>query len=200
MMRTGTRSTRGRRLLFAVMASLCALAAAGLVVQAATRTAKKRTAERNIKNSFQISGSIAGELRPGRKFPVKIVLASNKSYPLWITRLRITAVLSHEHRLAGCSIERDFRFTQIDTKAFPFRLNSRKYQLVKVKTSRGRVRKKKQAVFTTLPARIANGQPTIEMVYLPHINQDACKGAKVHFVFDARAERSLKRAKRRAGK
>lgn len=194
-----TNTQRSRRLLFAVAAALSALAVTGLVVQAATRQHQAQSSARNVKNSFQVRGSIDRPLIPGRKLPVKIEMASNKSYPLWITRLRISAVIDHQHRLAGCSINRDFRFTQLNRKAYPFRLAKRKFRVVKVK-SKGKVRKKKQAVFTTLRGGITRGQPTIEMLNLSDVNQDACKGAKVTFTFDGRAERNRKQARKRAGK
>lgn len=194
-----TKPTRGRRLLFAVVAALCSLAVASLVVHAATKDREARSSARNVKNSFQIRGQVSGDLVPGRRLPVKIQMANNKSYPLWITRLRISAAIDHKHRLAGCSVARDFRFTQLGKKSFPFKLAKRKFRVVRVK-SRGKVRKKKQAVFTTLSRRITKGQPTIELVNLSDVNQDACKGATIHFKFDSRAERNRKLAKKRAGR
>lgn len=192
------KTRRSHRLLFAVAVALSALAVTGLVVHAATRQQAK-TSARNVKNSFQVRGSIDRTLIPGRKLPVKIEMANNKSYPLWITRLRLSAVIDHEHRLAGCSISRDFRFTQLGRKAYPFRLAKRKFRVVRVKT-KGKIRRKRQAVFTTLRAGITRGQPTIEMLNLSDVNQDACKGAKISFVFDGRAERNRRQAFKRAGK
>lgn len=196
---SGTKSIRSRRLLFAVVVALSALAVTGLVVQAATRQHQAQSSARNVKNSFQVRGSIDRALIPGRKLPIKIEMANNKSYPLWLTRLRVSAVIDHEHRLAGCSISRDFRFTQLDRKAYPFRLAKRKFRVVRVK-SKGKIRRKRQAVFTTLRAGITRGQPTIELLNLSDVNQDACKGAKITFTFDGRAERNRRQAMKRAGK
>lgn len=174
------------------------LAVGGLVVQAAIRQNEARTA-RNVKNSYQIKGVVEGQLAPGGQLPVKIQIANNKSYPLWIYRLKISAVVDHKHRLAGCKVDRDYSFTQLPKKAFPFKINKRKFRVVKVK-SKGKVRKKKQAVFTTLSRKLTRGEPKIEMNYLPTVNQDACKGATIHFKFDSRAEKTRAKAKKLAKK
>ena len=173
-------------------------AVSGLVVQAAIRHNEARTA-RNVKNSYQIKGVVSGQLAPGRKLPVKIQIASNKSYPLWIYRLKISAVVDHQHRLAGCKVDRDYQVTQLGKKTFPFKINPRKFRVVRVKKL-GKVRKKKQAVFWTMSAKLANGQPTIAMRNLPGVNQDACKGAVIHWKIDSRAERTKAKAKRLARK
>ena len=188
-----TKSRRSRRLLFAVAAALSALAITGLVVQAATRHKQAQSSARNVKNSFQVRGSVSGELLPGRQLPVKIMLANNKSYPLWITRLRISAVIDHQHRLAGCSVARDFRFTQLGRKAYPFKLAKRKFRVVKVK-SKGKVRKKKQAVFTTL-ARARQSRSTDDRAAQPF----ECQSGRVQRREDHLHVRRSRRAQSQTG-
>ena len=195
-----SKTPRGRkrltRFLLPFAAAIFALATCGLVVQAAIKGNDVRTA-RNVKNSYQIKAAAPGPLVPGRKMPLKITIANNKSYPIWIYRLKISAVIDHAHRAAGCNVARDFRFTQLGKKTFPFKINRRKFRVVRVRSA-GKVRKKKQAVFWTLPAKTAKGFPTIEMLDLKGVNQDACKGASIHFKFDSRAESSKKKAKKLA--
>lgn len=197
------RSSRRRRLgRFALLfsATMIVLAVGGLVVQAAISQNEARTA-RNVKNSYQIKGVVEGQLAPGGQLPVKIQIANNKSYPLWIYRLKISAVVDHKHRLAGCKVDRDYSFTQIPRTAFPFRLNKRKFRVVTLKGKvKGKVRKKKQAVFTTMSRKLTKGEPKIEMNYLPNVNQDACKGATIHFKFDSRAEKTRAKATKLAQK
>lgn len=176
-------------------AALLVIAAGALVVRAATATKHEASAARNVRNSFQFKASVSGPLAPGRTLPVKIQLASNKSYPVWIYRMKISALVDGAHRAAGCNVTQNYSFTQLPKKSFPFQLKKRRYRVVRIK-GKGRVRKKKQAVFTTLPAKITKGQPAMTMADLPNVNQDACKGATIYFRFDSRAASTKKSAKK----
>lgn len=190
---------RSVRFLLPLFAALLVIAAGALVVRAATTTKPEANAARNVKNSYQFKASVPGPLAPGRTLPVKIQLANNKSYPVWIYHMKISALVDGVHRAAGCDAAQNYSFTQLPKQSFPFQLKKRRFRVVKVR-SKGKVRKKKLAVFTTLPTKITKGQPLMTMADLPNVNQDACKGATIFFRFDSRADSSKKKAKKLAKK
>lgn len=199
--RTPELRSRATRFTLPLFAALIALAVGGLAVRAATGSKQEASASRNVKNSYQIQASVTGQLAPGWSLPVKLRLASNKSYSLWIYRLKVGLAIDQAHAAAGCNVQRDYGVTQIPKRSFPFKLNRRKFRLVRVKTgtgSKARTKKKKQAVFTTLSMKVTRGHPYVSMANLAHVNQNACKGATLYFRFDSRGEKSRKKATRLA--
>lgn len=159
-----------------IVAGLAAFATGALVVNAATTgqvSAKKKRGKPQA--SFQIRAQITRQLQPGVKVPIKISVSNNRPKALWIKKLTVLLAVDKAHAEAGCSVARDYRVEQLPKKFFPY------------KVMKGpKVRNGKKAVkvrWKALSAKKRQGKPTLSMVALPTVNQDACKGATLTIAF-----------------
>lgn len=180
------------RTVLPVAIAACLLLVGSLVVNAATRgeVAKKRRA----KTAFIVKGEMVTTLRPGVKSQVKVSLANKKYTAIWVKSLRMSVSIDVAHAAAGCSVGRDFRVTQLPRKAFPLKLTKAKKQ----RKARGSKKKRKAKVrWRAITAKKAKGLPAIEMVNLPDVNQDACKGATLNLKFTGKATNKKPKRKKR---
>jgi hypothetical protein len=170
-----------------IVCGLAAFATGAIVVHAATtaQTAKKKRAK--PWPNFMINAQVSAPLTPGKSVPIKISLASNRLKPIWILRLSVRLTVDQKHAAAGCSVARDYRVVQIPRAAFPIRL-AKAFAATKKRKARLRWR--------TLRAKRTRGRPTLMMLNLPEVNQNACKGATLTVGFNSR---SINKRPRRAG-
>lgn len=157
---------------------LAVLAAGALVVTAATtigQTAKKKKKKKKRGKpvpSFIANVKISGQLSPGRTLPIALTVANNRKGRQWITSLTIHASIDAQHATAGCSATRDFRVGQIPSRVFPYMMRATRYR----KKKKGR---KAKPITKPMRSKYMNGRPTITMVNLATVNQNACQGATV---------------------
>jgi hypothetical protein len=143
-----------------------ALASAALAVRAVVR----RPADApHGQRTFVIAGNLRGPLWPGSSQRLNLRLTNRTRYRLWITRLRIGVSVDRAHGRAGCSPRRDFAVRQLERRAYPFALE---------RHSRRRL--------SSLGIRRL---PRVAMRNLAHVNQDACKGARLRLRYRGLARR-----------
>lgn len=163
-----------------IVCGLAAFATGAIVVQAATsaQTAKaKRKPSKRIP-TFMIRAQVTAPLTPGRSVPLKITLGNNRLKPIWILRLSVRLAVDQIHAARGCSVARDYRVVQIPKAAFPIKVAKAR---AATKTRKGRLR------WRTLRAKRTRGRPTLMMLNLPGVNQNACKGATLTVSFNSRS-------------
>jgi hypothetical protein len=158
------------------------------VVHASLRTSSGRQARADP--SFDITGGLRGQLRPGGSQPIDLALGNRTRSSLWITDLQVTVAIDDAHVAAGCSADRDFSVAQLPAGVFPIALPARPV-----------FRGGWPARFMwPVPRRWSLGalgvavQPTIVMRDLAQTNQDACKGATLRFAFTGTSLRARRRA------
>ena len=154
----------------AAIAVLAALLVLGPAVYASVA---HRGAKRHAHRSFALQGNVKTPLRPGTSGPVKVRLRNRRRHALWITRLRVRVSVDRAHRLAGCSARRDFFVRQLARRWYPIRLP--------------RKRRVGRARWRSLGSLGVLKRPRVGMRYLPGIDQDACKGAKLRLRLTGRA-------------
>jgi hypothetical protein len=164
-----------------IVCGLAAFATGAIVVHAATsaQTAKKKKRDK-AQPSFKIQTQVMGQISPGRSAPLKISLANTRAKTIWLTRFVVTLRLDKAHIAAGCSIRRDYRVVQFPRKFFP-------YKIAKAKKPRGK-KKKIKLKYRAIPAKKANGKPTLMMLSPPGVNQDACKGATLTLTYTTKSQ------------
>lgn len=140
--------------------------------------------------SFQIRTQVPGQLAPGRSIPLQISLANNRPVPLWIKRMTVRIAVDPAHTAAGCTVGRDYRITQIPKQFFP-------YKLAKGKKARKGKRPPKPK-WHKLSTKRRGSDPSLSMVALTSVNQDACKGATLTISYKTQA--TTKKPKKRAKK
>lgn len=145
--------------------------------------------------SFAIRGHLDRRLAPGVTSRVTISIANNRKVPIWVKRLRFRMSVDRAHAKAGCSIKRDFKISQLTRRTFPIRIPAKK----KVNIRRGRVNMKSRR-WRALAKRKTKGRPSVRMLNLAGVNQDACKGAtfKLKFKGKATTKRPKKRKRKRS--
>jgi hypothetical protein len=157
-----------------------AFLAVGSVVQASIRRhhrpshGKDRPHER-----FDIAGRVVAPFMPGMTLPVDVTLANHIRHVLWISNLKLTVAVDAAHTAAGCSASRDFVVTQLPRATYPIRLPARSPYTdawpARLRWPGGRRWRLHELGVPLLP--------TISMVNLPDVDQDGCKGAKLHLHF-----------------
>lgn len=166
-----------------------AIIAAGLTLMvtmtALAVTGRESAKARRTGSAFIAKGEIAAALRPGSIESVDVSLANRSSGPIWIKSLRMSVSIDAAHAAAGCSATRDFRIEQIPANAFP--LSLKRAGKLNAKRARGRRRAAARIRWYSIRARRAKGFPSIEMVNLGDVNQDACKGATLNLIFTGKA-------------
>lgn len=180
---------------------IAALLSGGLVAYASQQLDVSRSKKnRVVRNSYMVQASLGqGSLSIGRPQQLSVKLFNRKGHSLWVYQLTISGELDAAHTAAGCSLARDFRFTQLPKKSFPFRIPKKRMNVDKVRVKvkgKTKTKRRKRMVWTKLSKKQNRGQPTLELVNLPTTNQDACKGATVTFKIKSRAERTKKAAKK----
>jgi hypothetical protein len=173
-----------------IVCGLAAFATGAIVVHAATsaQTAKKKKRAKG-QPSFYVRAQIDGPIAPGRSAPIKFSFANNQTKNIWITRLAVTLKLDKAHVAAGCSIKRDYNVVQLPKKFFPYKLP---------KANKPKAKKKLKLRYRAVPAKKANGRPTLIMLAPQGVNQDACKGATLTLTYTTRSQtkkpRTLKKS------
>jgi hypothetical protein len=171
-----------------IVVGIAAFATGAFVVHAATsssaQTAKKKA---KGKAAFRIRTQVTDQLFPGKAVKLKVSLANNRPKPLWVKRLTLKLAIDQAHMNAGCSVARDYRVEQLPKKAFPIKL-AKKPKAKKIKKKR-----KAKIHWKPIKAKRARGKPTLTMLNLPSVNQDACKGATLTISY--RSQASLKKPK-----
>lgn len=170
---------RAAKAMIIFVAGLAAFAGGALAVNAATtgqQSAKKKGGTQ--KANVRIRAQVTGQLQPGVKVPLKISLANNRDKPLWIKRLRVMLAVDKAHAAAGCSVNRDYRVQQLPKKFFPYKVAE------KPSATNG---KEASVRWRALSAKKRQGKPTLSMLALPNVNQDACKGATLTIYFKTNA-------------
>lgn len=160
-----------------------ALGSAALGTVNQVQSAKKKK-KRKGRESFQVYAYLDGKLSPGRTLPIKLTVSNDRPRSIWVTQMRLKMSIDAAHKAAGCSTTRDFRLRQIPEKFTPFKLkaNTVKHSGGSAKGKKGKKGKKQRKGrkgWKPFTPKGANGPPTITMLNLPHVNQDACKGAKL---------------------
>ena len=141
-----------------------------------------RGAKQHRHRSFALKGNVKTPLRPGTSGPVKLRLRNHRRHTLWITRLRVRVSVDRAHRAAGCSARRDFVVRQLPRRWYPIRLP--------------RKRRVGRARWRSLSALGVRKRPRVGMRYLPGVDQDACKGAKLRLRLTGRARKKRPRPQR----
>lgn len=132
--------------------------------------------------SFVIRGTLDQALSPGNTSRVTVSIANNRKAPIWVTRLRLSIAVDKAHAAKGCFVRRDYVLTQLTKKSFPIRVPANR----KIRIKRGKV-VAKSLKWRPLSRTQAAGRPTVTMLNLPGINQDACKGATLNLKFNGKA-------------
>jgi hypothetical protein len=153
--------------------SLLALAGALLLIPAAFAATSSTYRWKRV---LKIRGGLEQPLFPGASQQLDLALTNRAGAPLIIRRLRVRVRLDRAHRLAGCSVRRDFLVRQLPRSAFPIRLPGKRGRT-------GRPRRRTR----TLTALGVRTLPQVGMRDLTYTNQDACKGARLRFRFKATA-------------
>lgn len=166
-----------------VSTTICLLLIAGGAFAFASNQAEL-AAKRKGKavGSFVIRGTIDQSLSPGNSSRVTVSIANNRKVPIWVTRLRLSVAVDKAHEAKGCSVARDYLVTQLTKKSFPIRVPANK----KVRVKRGKA-VAKTLKWRRLAIRQAAGRPSVMMMNLSGVNQDACKGATLNLKFDGKA-------------
>jgi hypothetical protein len=138
---------------------------------------------------ISVSGGLRGHLSPGGLQPIDVAFGNRTRSQVWITSLRVTAAVDPAHVAAGCSIDRDFALAQVPATALPIRLPARSV-FRPGWPARFRWPTPRMWLLSELGVRTP---PTISMVNLTQVNQDACKGATLHFSFQATVRRKRPR-------
>jgi hypothetical protein len=159
------------------------------VVQASIRASTDKPV--HVHRRFEVYGRLARPLAPGGSEAVPLFLRNRMRATLWITSIRVGVVVDRAHAAVGCSGSRDFVVAQLPTSAYPIRLPPkgilRRGWLAPLREPAWRRR--------SLTELGVASHPTVSMVDLPQVNQDACKGARLRLVFRARAYRSAAHAR-----
>lgn len=173
---------------------LAAFAGGALVVNAATTAQQSASKKKRgaAKASFQIKAKVTRQLQPGAQVPIKVSLANNRSFPLWIKKLSVVLAVDKAHAAAGCSVARDYRVEQLPAKFFPYKLEKKR------KAKKTKSKKKVKVQWKPLRTSRRQGKPTMSMVALADVNQDACKGATLTIAFKSQATKKRPRTKKAA--
>jgi hypothetical protein len=147
-----------------VIALAIVVASGGIYIGGVNAAAKKR-----MTHSFHVRGKLAAPLHPGDRQVLRLTVINRKPFSIWVTRLKVRATVDRRHVRAGCSATRDFKIMQIRRKAFPIRLGPKTSKRRRAKTTRTKI------------------SAVVSMRNLGRVNQDACKGAKLHFIYRGRA-------------
>jgi hypothetical protein len=156
-----------------------AFLALGSVVQASFRAGSARHSPRTPR--FGIGGHLRGPLWPGSTQPIDITLTNRMHYELWVTRLSVRVRVDHAHSMAGCSPRRDFVVAQLPMSVYPIRLPARSVYRTGWPFPL-RWRGSRSWPLRRLGIRLS---PSIAMVNLARVDQDACKGARLRLVLRA---------------
>jgi hypothetical protein len=163
-----------------VMVVAIAFLAVGSVVQASIRHHHRHRHHNDRPHArFDILGRVQSPLAPGDMQPIEVALFNRFHHVLWISGLKVTVAIDAAHTAAGCSASRDFVVTQLPRSIYPIRLPAR------------------SPYSPSWPARMAwpGAQrwrlhdlgvpvlPTISMPNLADVDQDGCKGARLHLKF-----------------
>lgn len=156
-----------------------AFLAVGSVVQASIRRHHRHHGKDRPHARFDIAGRIEAPFVPGVTQPVDVTLANHIRHVLWISDLKLTVTVDAAHAAAGCSAARDFVVAQLPRETYPIRLPARSPYTgawpARLRWPGGRRWRLRELGVPVLP--------TISMVNLPDVDQDGCKGAKLHLRF-----------------
>ena len=130
-------------------------------------------ATRPLHASFAIRGELRVPLRPGASERLDLRLINRRRFTLWVTRLKVRVSVDRRHRVAGCSVQRDFAVRQLRRSAYPIKLR------------RGSARR--------LSALGVHRLPRLRMRDLAGTNQDACKDATLRLRYRGTARKSRPR-------
>ena len=145
----------------------CALvlaATAAVGAEAARRTDAPNPARAT---GFAITGGLQLPTYPGASLPLDLELRNPHGHTLRVTRISVELVVDAAHTRAGCDRQLEFRQVRMPARAYPIRLRPRQ-----------RVRL----------SRLGLPLPRVVMLDRP-VNQDACKGARLHFRYAGVARR-----------
>ena len=126
--------------------------------------------KRHRQASFAIKGNLRVPLRPGASARLNLRLINRRRVTLWVTRLKVRVSVDRRHRMAGCSVRRDFAVRQLRRRAYPIRMRRRSAR--------------------RLSALGIHRLPRVRMRDLSRTNQDACKGASLRLRYSSRVRKS----------
>lgn len=159
---------------------LVAFVAIGSVVQASIRRHHHRHHRRDRAHArFDITGWVSVPLSPGSTAPIDVVLSNRLRHDLWIGGLKITVVVDPAHAARGCSATRDYVVSQLPRVFYPILLPGRRPYTAQWPARLhwpGRQRWHLRDLGVTVG-------PSISMLNLRDVDQDACKGATLRLRF-----------------